>query len=632
MLQSIRNRSQGWIAWVIVILITIPFALWGVHEYTGGAEETPVAKVADGTIDQREFQRSYNQQRTRLRELMGDAYDSQVDETELRREVLEQLVNERVIRLATRDAGFRLGDQELAQRIRSFGAFRDGDDFSEARYRQALQAQGMQPGQFEDILRRDLLIEQFEMAVRTTAFATEHEVERHLALAEQRREVGFGRVDPEAFMEPEAISDEAIEEYYEAHRDEFHEPERVALAYVTLSREDLSERVDVSEDEVRAEYEHNPAAFGGDPGRREASHILFLPEGEGEAAWDEAREEAEAVLDELESGADFAELAAEHSDDPGSAEEGGSLGWFEREEMDEALADAAFDMEETGQIEGPVRSEFGYHIVRLDGIEEDADAPDFEEVRDEVRRDIQRARAESLFFEESERLANLAYEHPDTLELAAEAVDRPVETTEAFDRDGLENGIASRSRVIEAAFSDEVLEERYNSPLLEFDDDEVAVVRVREHHPAEQLPLEAVDDRVRTILARERATERAHEEAEAIAERLRAGEAEPGALLDDWESPRTISRRDPGLPSAVSRAAFRMAEGEEPSYRVVDIGNSGFAVVGLYDVLETDPEDVPGEQRQQVRGQMTQALARGDYRQAVQALRDNTDITINLDN
>ncbi len=630
MLQSIRNRAQGWIAWVIVILIAIPFALWGVHEYTGGAEETPVAEVAGENIDRREFQRTYHQQRTRLRDLMGDAYDTRVDEQALRHEVLDELINERVIHKATRDANFRLGDRELAQQIRSFGAFQEGEVFSEARYRQALQAQGMQPGEFEDLLRRDLLIQQLEMAVRTTAFATDHETERHLALSEQHRRVGFGRVGPEAFMAPGAISDEDIEAYYEAHRDEFHEPQRVELAYVSLTLEDLAARVEVSEDEVRAEYERNPAVFGGDPGRREASHILFLPEGEGDDGWARARERAEAVLDELEAGADFAELAAEHSDDPGSAAEGGTLGWFERDEMDEALADAVFAMEDTGAVDGPVRSEFGYHLVRLDGIEEDADAPGFEEVRDEVRRDIQRARAEALFFEESERLANLAYEHPDTLETAADAVDRPVETTEAFDRDGLESGIASRPEVIEAAFSEEVLEERFNSPLLEFDDDHVAVVRVREYHPSEQLPLEAVADEIRTILARERAVERAAEEAETIAERLRAGEAEPEALLTDWEPPRSVTRRDPGLPPAVSEAAFRMAAGDEPRYRAVSVGEGAFAVVALHGVIEMAPDDVPAEQRRQVRGQMAQALARHDYRQVVQALRDDTDITIHL--
>ena len=631
MLQSIRNRAQGWIAWVIVILISIPFALWGVHEYTGGGAEQPVAEVAGHEIHRQEFQRAYNEQRMRLREFLGDEYDSAVDEQTLRSEVLEDLINERVLHRAALDAKMRLGDRELAERIRSFGAFRSGDDFDQASYRRALQAQGLQPGQFEDMLRRDLLIQQLEMAVMGTEFATTSEIDRHIALAEQRREVGFGRVAAADFMDRDAVTDEAITSHYEANRERYRDPERVALEYVILSLDDIAARVEVTEEELRAEFERNRAAYGASHSERRASHILILPDEEGEAGWSAALEQAEALHEELEAGADFAALAAEHSDDAASAGEGGDLGWFGRDEMDESVAEAAFAMNRPGQLSGPVRSDFGYHLIRLEAIEEDAEAPGFEEVRDEVRREFQRARAEALFFEESERLANQAYEHPDTLELAADAVGLAIRTTEPFTRDGLSDGIASHAEVLEVAFSADLLEDHFNSPMLELGDNTVAIVRMAEHFPAERLELAEVSERIRDELARERAVELARERAQELAGELSAG-AEPQARLGDWQSPRTIGRQSREVAPAISAAAFRMPSPEagQPRFRAVALEGGDQAVVGLYGVHSADPSEVPRQEREQLRRQMAMSLGRGANEQFVRALRDATDVSVRL--
>ncbi|MFP4181117.1 MAG: SurA N-terminal domain-containing protein [Thiohalospira sp.] len=628
MLDAIRNRAQGWIAWVIVILITIPFALWGVQEYTDGGGAPAVAEVDGHSIDRQEFQRAFYQRQQQLQEALGeDMAEAGFDEKTIRRQVIEGMVEERLLLEALRDAGYTIGDRELASRIRAVRAFQEGGDFSPERYEQALSSQGMQPGQFEDRIRQDLLVQQLRAGVEETALATPRQVEDYIALWRQQREVGWLRVPLSDFADPDAVSESAVREHYEAHPERYRTPEEVRIAYVELNLDRVAESMEVDEEALREEYEERKDEFG-EPERRRARHILFTAQGSGDEGWEEAREEAEEVLAKLEEDSEFEELAREHSEDRATAEEGGDLGWFARDDLDTAVTDAAFSLE-PGEVAGPVRSEFGYHLIRLEEVEE-SDIPPFEEVREELERSLREGRAERRFVEATEELANLAYEHADTLQPAADRLDLEIREAGPFSREGTEEGLGAREEVVEAAFEGEVLDERYNSALLELEDDRAVVLRVREHQPAERRPLEEVSDEIRETLARDRAAEAAEERAKELREKLASG-TEPESL-SGWQGNQRVGRRSEEFPDAVSRAAFRMARpGEEASFDTATLDNGDRAVIGVFDVIPGDPEDVDAEERQRIQRQLVEANARAEFAGIVGLLREQAEVTINLD-
>jgi len=628
MLDAIRSRAQGWIAWVIVILITIPFALWGVQEYTGGGGPPAVAEVDGQSIARQEFQRAFYQRRQQLQEVLGeDMAAAGFDEATIRQQVLQGMVEERLLLGALKEAGYAIGDRELASRIRAVRAFQEGGDFSRERYEQALTSQGMLPGQFEDRIRQDLLVQQLRAGVQETALATPRQVDDYIALWRQQREVGWLRVPLSDFADPQAVAEADIRSYYESHPERYRTPERVRVAYVELAMDDVAASIEIDEEALRQEYEARKDEFG-EPERRRARHILFTAQGSGDEGWSAARAEAEEVLERLDGGAAFAELAQEHSDDRASAEEGGDLGWFTRDDLAPAVTDAAFGME-SGEVAGPVRSEFGYHLVRLEAVDA-AEVPPFEEVRDELARSLRQGRAERRFVEATEELANLAYEHADTLQPASDALGLPIRETGPFGRQGTQEGIASHEAVTRAAFEGEVLEERYNSRLLELGDDRVAVLRVREHQPAQRRPLEAVSDDIRRTLARDRAAEAADQRAAELREELAAG-AEPSAQ-PGWQGPRSVGRRAGDLPDAVTRTAFRMARpGQGASFETTTLGDGDRAVIGVFGVTPGDPEALEDRERRRIQRQLVDANARAEFAGVVGALREEAEITINLD-
>ncbi|SFD05285.1 peptidyl-prolyl cis-trans isomerase D [Thiohalospira halophila DSM 15071] len=629
MLDAIRSRAQGWIAWVIVILITIPFALWGVQEYTGGGGPPSVAEVDGQSIARQEFQRAFYQRRQQLQEVLGeDMAAAGFDEATIREQVLQGMVEERVLLGALRDAGYTIGDRELASRIRAVRAFQEGGDFSRERYEQALSSQGMLPGQFEDRVRQDLLVQQLRAGVEETALATPRQVDDYIALWRQRREVGWLRVPLSEFADPGAVAQEDIRAHYESHAERYRTPEQVRIAYVELTMDDVAEDIEIDEEALREEYEARQDEFG-EPERRRARHILFTAQGSGDQGWEEARAEAEAVLEELDEGKEFADLAREHSEDRATASEGGDLGWFTRDDLDPAVTDAAFGLER-GEVAGPVRSEFGYHLIRLEEVDE-AEVPPFAEVRDELARSLRQGRAERRFVEATEELANLAYEHADTLQPAADSLGLEIRETGPFGRESADEGLASKEPVVQAAFGGEVLEERYNSQLLELSDDRVAVLRVREHQPAQRRPLEEVSDRIRETLARDRAAEAAEERATELREELASG-AEPEAL-PAWQGPRRIGRRGDGeIPEAVTRSAFRIARpGEGASFETTTLGDGDRAVIGVFRVIPGDPEGLEEGERQRIQRQLVETNARTEFAGVVGSLREQADISINLE-
>ncbi|RMD70030.1 MAG: peptidylprolyl isomerase [Gammaproteobacteria bacterium] len=616
MLQSIRERAQGWLAWVIIILISIPFALWGINRYFGGGGEVAIASVNGTDITLRQWQRTYQQQRQRLLAVLG----GDVDDELLKQQILDGLIEHLLLLQAAQSMGLAISDVQLAAYIQAQPLFQKDGHFDRQRYEQVLSAQGMTPGMFEQQLYQRLLIQQMRLGITESALLTPSEAERMARLKGQRRTVSLLVVGAKPFLEGLEIQEDAIKRYYETHEDAFTLPEQVQVQYIELSVENLMGQVPPPDEAtLKRLYEESKADFVV-PEARRARHILIPIEG------DEAKAKAlaEELLQRLKKGEDFAALAKAYSKDPGSARLGGDLGYFSRGVMDKAFEEAVFSMKK-GEIR-LVRTPFGFHIVQVTDIRPPEVKP-FEKVKEDLIQRYRRREAERMFLDKAEELANLVYEHPDTLEPAAEALELPIKVSDFFTPKGGE-GIASNPKVVEAAFSRDVLEEGYNSEPIEIAPDHLLVLRVLEHRPPALQPLVEVHETIEKRLKQEKAAEKARALGEKILERLKSGE-DPEAVARDqglsWEPPMTLGREDTRVHPDLLKTAFRLPKPKDgPTYGGLSYPSGDYAVIRLEKVEEGSPEDLTDEEREALRRDLGEAA----FAAFVKGLRQAADVKV----
>lgn len=612
MLQTIRERAQGWIAWAIVILITIPFALWGVQSYFGGAVKTVVASVDGVEISQREFERQYRNARRIRRDRLGADYDpASFPDQELRRQVLESMIRETLLLTRSREMGLRASDEEIRLAIMANPAFQADGQFDKQAYERALAIQGLSPAQFEQQLRQRLVGSQLQRGVLGSEIITDRELMTALQLLRQERKVSFLRVEARQLVDDGPVSEEAIQAYYDTHPEALEAPEQVKLEYLVLNEKTIGEAAVPGEEELRRRYEADKDRFG-QLERRQVRHILITVNPDEEGAEAQARQAIAAARERILSGEPFAEVAEEVSEDPESAARGGLLGEIEAGMMDQAFDTAAFGLSE-GEISEPIRTPFGYHIIRVDEILPASIRP-FEEVKGELAEEAAKERYENIYYDWAERLATEAYEAVDTLKPAAEALGLEIRTSDWVTRSGGE-GVLASPRVISAAFSDEVVREGLNSELIEPERGklEAIVLRVVDHREASLKPLDAVRDEILAALRAEQSQRAALDLAKTLVERLREGER-LDAVSDDWPVTHAgmIGRGATDVPAAVRSLAFRLPHPTPggASYGSTLLDNGDIAVVAVTEVRDgTEGTDDASVARDQERDVLRQSVA-----------------------
>lgn len=638
MLQSIRDNVRGWIAYVIVALLAIPFVTVGIYNYlTGGADPT-VAEVEGTEISRAELDSAAQRYQAQLREALGDNYQQFLDTMDpglIRRQQLEQLIQERVLQHYVRSRGMVVSDEAIRREIRSIPSLQTDGRFDNALYQRFLASQGFSSGQFEARVRQSLMLERLQSGVEASVVVSRAEMERAAAIEYQRRSFDWLLVDAALAGADIEISADDIEAYYEANPGEFERPEQVRVDYVELDREMVAESVALGEDELRARYEELRDTRYTDPERRSVRHVLIAADRDaGEAALGEARERAEAARERIAAGEPFADVAEDISDDPTSAAQGGDLGTLVRGDFGgDALEDAIFALEE-GEISEPVQSDFGWHVLQVEGIE-GGDVTPFEDVRDELRRQLSADRGDSRFFEVTNELANLAFENSDSLEPAARAVGATVRTSDWFSADS-GDGVAAADAVRREAFSRDVLEQGYNSDLIRLGDDRVVVLRAVEQRPATVLPLEEVREQARGALQSRRSTEAAiaiADEVEAhIAEGADPASATTGRPEVSLETVSEADRRSDGIPRPVLERAFRLdrPDGDGPVLGRARIG-ADVAVIHLRDVRDGQLDELDAEARTQLAERLRQLEARSAWQELIASLRAAADVSIRED-
>ncbi|RFF29343.1 hypothetical protein DZC52_13660 [Wenzhouxiangella sediminis] len=629
MLQAIRDRVTGIVAIFVLGLLAVPFLFFGLDSYMRGVPQDAVAVVGDAEISSSEFQTSFAQYRQRLRQQLGDRY-SELDTNQpaVRREHLEGMIDQLLLRQYAEDLGLRVSDQALAQVIRDIPAFQIEGQFNQDVYMQALRGAGETPRSFEQTLREDIQTSLIPQALSGSAVVTETEVDRLISLQRQTRQVSLVQVPAAEFEDQVEVSEEDVEAYYQDNIDRFTTEERVRLAYVELQPEALIEEAELSEEELRQRYESARQRYL-TPEARRASHILITSEGAGDA------ESAEALATELREriaeGESFQELAAEYSDDPVSAEQGGDLGWIEPEDMVAPFEEALYDLAAAGDVSDPVETQFGWHIIRLDEIRP-PQGMSFEEARPEILEEHLQRQREDLYIELSERMVDLVYADDSSLDPLAEELGLEIKETDWFTRAGAENGIASNEEVVQAAFSDLVLLDEAVSDPIEIDRNHMVAVKVLEHEPAEPRPLEEVSDRIRQRLVTERSREMAEERAEALLERVGSDGSTLESLAEseglDLVSIDSLGRRDFQQGPAFLREVFRLpAPGEEPTLHVLP-RQGGYALVRLEGVRAGNPAEASETERDMMRRQLRSTRTQEALEGLIARLREETEISV----
>lgn len=589
-LQSIRERLTGILAFAILGILIIPFALVGVNEYFTSNSGNLVARVNDKEITYNDYNQSFSDYRRRMQSMLGANYDPvEFDQLVIRRQFLDNMIDQELVSQAAQSMGLDVDDQTLAEEIRNIPAFQVDGQFNADVYQARLLSEGMTPKQFQREMRAQYVVNQLPLSISSSSIATPTELSTFVALANQSRTFGSIMVPAREPETPVEFEEEQIQAWYESHSDEYQSEEQVIIEYVDLDAASIEAGPAPEEDFLREQFEAQKARFIS-PEQRQVSHILIAVDaGADEAAKATARQQAEDLAKRARAGEDFAELAKEYSQDQGSASLGGDLGWVESGVMVKAFENAMYELTSEAPISDPVETGFGWHVIKLTDLRE-AEGMPFEEARATLVQEYEDENAARAFLEQADRLVDIVYEDPTTLESAALVMGLEVKEAGPFSREGGE-GIASNPDVVTTAFSDLVLLQGSVSDPVNLDENRLVMIRLKEHLPVALKPLSDVRDVIIATLASNLAHDQAEAEANVLLASLESGEGDMETLATEHGLEYSIqaeANRNSAEPDAeLVQEVFRLqAPAEGDVVRAVLPASGGFAVVELTAVVD----------------------------------------------
>ena len=625
MLQRIHDSLGKWVVVIVLGLIAFSFIFWGVDFGLTGTT-TFAARVNGEDVPlvdfDRELQARQNQYQTIYRaELPEDV------RRELRRAVVEDLVRSTALKQRVEEQGYRATDARVTESVREIAAFQIDGEFSLEVYQGTLANAGLSPTAFEESQRESLEVGDLTDGIADSTFLTPAEFRRYIELYNQRREVAYALFDIAAFSADVTIDDAAITARYENNQASYQTVETVDLEYIELALADIAATVDLTEEELRAAYEAESERFQTTEERR-ASHILIeVADGDEDAA----RATAESVAARVKGGEDFAAVAAEVSADAGTKTQGGDLGWIGRGMLVGPFEDALFAMQ-VGEISAPVRSEFGFHIIRFDELRA-GEVQSFEAVREELAAETRTRQAESEFYDRANELGEAAFDAYSELATVASSMNLPLKTLMGFPRSGDTGAFTNSAAVVQAAFAEEIVDNGRNSELVELAEDHVLVLRVVAHHVPTTKPLDEVREQIREELTRESAQTRSEEAAEAFLMALEQGgdPAELAAASGGTFMPAAwVTRTDEAVPTEVLSAAFGMPKTAAGAAQreIIALANGGQAVIVVTGVEAGEPATMTQTERDQRQRQLADQAARADLTGYAGNVRESATVRI----
>ncbi|BEH14217.1 MULTISPECIES: SurA N-terminal domain-containing protein [Marinobacter] len=614
MLQDIRDNAQGTIAKVIIGLLIISLSIWGMDAIVGGFSGEPeVATVNGDSITEREFLRTV-QLETQQRLMQMDSPDpSMLDEDQIRRDVLESLIQERVLTLDAQAQGLELSDADIDALITQMPQFQVDGQFNRDRFVATVRNVGMGVGEFRENMRKNYVVNQIRASIAQTGIVASENAAQLLRIQNQTRDFRVLTVNADSLSEQITVTEEEIQAFYDDNADQFREPEQVNAAYITLSLGALADAIEISEEDLRAFYDEQAEEYARE--ERRAAHILIEDGSDAEAT-------IASIQERLEAGESFADLAEEFSADTVSARDGGDLGYAGRGVYDEAFENALFALED-GEVSGPVETSFGIHLIRLEGVRR-SDVPSFESLRDELRDELARSRASERFAEVRAQLADAAYAADDLAGPAAE-LGLDVREVDGVTREG---GAApfDHAGLVRQLFSDDVLQGGFNTELIDVGDNASVVARVREYFEPRQRELADVRDDIAAMLEARKTRQVLEARVDELMAALEAGEDPESLNAGDWQRFENQGRDGANLSRFVVQRAFAMPRPDEGNPSMAKAVGQREAAIILVDAVNEGAVDTDGAEYQQLRQFLTQLEGQREYMAYQQYLRNTAEV------
>lgn len=640
MLISFRSHIKGWIAWVFVILVSVPFALWGIGNYSSVIAQNYVASVNGTEISQQTFQNAYRNAYQQRQKTMGAKFDpSPAQQKAFKHQVLQQLVTRTLLRQQAEKYHMVASSAQVQGKIRQMPVFQVNGKFKYQRYLTVLRANNMTPEQFEARVRTNLKSQLFQRSLVGSTFATPELADSMLALSNEQRKVAWLTLPLSGFKPAKTPTDAEIKAWYHDHEQAFTTPKTVTIQYVQLDSDTLIKDIKPTKQDLLAWYHSNLSAFGTPPARK-AAEILIKPDQENEQGWASARTRAVKLLSKIKQSGNakktFATLAEKYSDDPISSRNEGAIGYVGRGQMPTPFDTALFGMDSIGSIAGPVRTDEGWVLIQLLAKRQGQVKP-YAQVKNEVKEKYTEAQISDSYYKQGERLANLAFENPASLEPIAEKLNLEIRTESGITRkEG--TGIAANDDIREAAFSNAVLKKHQNSEPVKLGDLDAVVLRVSDVQPSKLQPLAEVRDQIVANIEQTKAATAADEAADHAITQLREGKTfdqVARSLHIKAKGPATISRASPAssVPKPVALAAFSkpVPAHKQALYGKTTLQNGATALVALLSVASGEASKTSPQARQAYISQFSRMHANQEMSAYVDWLRSQADIKINED-
>ena len=620
MLVKIREKSQGVFAWVILILICVPFALWGIQNYVGGGSETAVVSVGDKDFYQQDLNNAYSQF---AQNFQGRNFDENV----VKKQALEKLIQDEILLQYVQSENLVVADKTAKAFIQKLDYFQTDGKFNNKQYKSQLSAQRITSEEFVNRIKKALLMDQFQRSVVESGFATSKDIENFFKIQNQKRDVEVISIALEKV--DEQPTDEEIERYYQQHQNAYLTDEQVSIEYVELSLDELSKQVEPSDEQLHAYYEEQKDLYTTKE-RRKISHILFAFT--KDAASDETQLDKAIKAKQALETKEFSVLAAELSDDKLTASKGGDLGLFNIGVMEKAFEDAASSLK-LGEVSKPVKSAFGYHLIKVTELVP-GEIKSFDAVKNELTTAFQRSEAETTFYELGESLTEISYENPDTLVAVTDTLGLEIKKTGLFGKNAADKeSLVSQTAIINSAFSEDVLKGNNSEPV-ELGSDRLVVLRMLEYKPAESKPLMEMKTSIVSTLLNDKAKNLTTEKAEKIKADVAAGKSMQTVAKEHALEVQTFSgltRANGDFSWQVNQAVFKAAKPVDGRSTIVLVAEPSGAqsVINLVAVTEGVMTESDKAKQELAENNLAKAFGQADFNAFINSLRASADIKVN---
>lgn len=632
MLDKLREGSQGVAAKIVLSVIILSFALAGVSSYLGGSGASVAVMVNDQEISQASVEQAYKNERARLQKQYGEQFDMLAANPSFAQQVRAQatqgLISEALIAQAINEMGLRVGDEQVKNEIRKMAEFQVNGNFNNDKYLSLLRRATYTPAQFSASIKQDLVRRQLLQMLVGSEFVLPNEVATANQLQAQKRIAKVLTVSASDFETKDKINETELSAYYAKNKQLFQYPEQVSLDYVLLDASSMTEQVSFTQADIETYYDHHQSDYQRAE-RRKVAHILVKGDTDTE------KQKATAILAELKAGADFAKLASSKSDDSYSAKKQGELSWFERGVMDPAFDNAAFLLTKAEPLSTVVKTQFGYHIIKLLDVEKAQTLP-LADVQKQVESAVIHEKTNDLYYELQQKLGDVAFESPDSLDEAAGAIGSDVLHTVLFSAEKAPSVLADKS-VLRTVFDADFRDEGMNSELIELSDSKSIVVRVNEYKSAAAQPLSEVSDVITAQIKAEKAQVKAQDFVKSIAAKLNANESVASLLAEkniEFSSDLTFTRYNRDYDYKVIQKVFKLVKpnADQVTRDWVTTSNGDFAVIELSKVIDVTPSVTDNSANEQIAKMLERAASEATYQALISQLMENADIKYTVAN